>query len=283
MLSEFPRVPVPALLTMLCGSLAASGATAQVPVKVPTDPLPAVSLSLRVEQLYLEGRHRESLTLLERHLEGSPGDYAARVLAARESLILEYGASDPDSAKVWLHRAIAHGEGALALDPTGVDGRYVSLAAKGRLALLEGPRTKARLGVEVERDALSLLESNSLHAGAHNAVGRVYMEIAGLSWLERFMARPWLGGALLSRSTWDAAELHLRRAVELQPERNFNHLDLGDLLLDRGRLEEAKVVLDEALRVPLEIPSHEGFRAEARLLLDEIGRREARASEGPPR
>lgn len=244
---------------VLAGALAAgpaaSGAAAQ-----------AGDVELRADGLYREGKHHESLALLERHLEGVPRDYLALVLAARDELVLGYSATDADSARAWLRRSIAHGSAAQEIDPTDAAGRYVTLAAKGRLALVEGSRARARLGVEVEREALALLAEDSLHAGAHNALGRVYLEVARLSRVERVFARA-IMGSTVGRARWDAAEAHLRRAVALQPERNFHHVDLGALLVARGRRDEARAVLDEALRVPLEIPAQEGFRRDARWLL----------------
>ncbi len=160
--------------------------------------------------------------------------------------------------------------GAQALNPAGENGRYVTLAARGRLALTDRPIEEAHLGREVEREALALLALDSLNAGAHNALGKVYFEIARLSRFQPFIARAWLGGGIMKRASWKAAEYRLRRAVELQPDRNYYHLDLGALVPARGRLNEARSELQEALEVPLETPQQEGFRNEARALLDRI-------------
>jgi len=255
---------------MLGGGALVGRASAQVP-SLPAEPAPGVSLALRVDALFKEGRHRESLDLLRPHLGHAPSDYTAWVLAGRAALVLGYGASEPDSTKAWLHRAMAWGDSARALDPRGEDGRYVTLAATGRLALVEGQLEQARLAKDIEREALELLAIDSLHAGAHNALGRLYFEIARLPRIKRFVARPWLGGDLIGRASWTSAERHLRRAVELQPKRNFHHVDLGRLLLVRGRRDDARRELRKALDVPLETPEQEGFREEARRLLDKLG------------
>lgn len=231
------------------------------------------SLTVRVDSLYKKGKQLESLELLQTHVGHAPGDYGAWVMAARAALALGFADPDPDSAKAWLHRSITYGEGAQALDSAGEQGRYVTLAARGRLALVSGPVESAHLGREVEREALALLAIDSLHAGAHNALGKLYFEVARRSRFERFIARGWLGGDLIHHATWKAAEYHLRRAVELEPTRNFYHLDLGALLLARGRLDEARNELEKTLQVPLETPQQAGFRTEARALLKEIDAR----------
>ena len=263
------------ILVLLAGGFAVTDVSAQAGVVMPNELAPSVSVALRVDELYRKGEYRESLALLEPHLGSSPSDYLAWVMASRDALALGYADPEPDSARAWLRRSITFGEGALALDAQGVDGQYVTLAAKGRLALISGSRDRARLGAEVERESLALLAIDSLYAGAHNAVGRFYFEVAKLSRIERFFARAWVGGEVVSRATWEAAERHLRRAVELQPERNFHHLDLGMLLYERGRIDEARRVLRETLEVPLETPAQEGFRREARQLLQRIDGREA--------
>ena len=252
--------------SMLAFGFAAGAAAAQVPVAPPA----VDSLALRVQTLYKEGKQLESLELLKGRLGHAPNDYLAWVASARAALVLGYADPNPDSAKAWLHRSIAYGEGAQALNPAGENGRYVTLAAKGRLALIESPIEKAHLGREVEREALALLAIDSLNAGAHNALGKVYFEIARLSRFQRFIARAGLGSGIMKRATWKAAEYHLRRAVELQPDRNFYHLDLGALLLARGQVDEARRELEKTLEVPLETPQQEGFRNEARALLDRI-------------
>ena len=250
----------------------AQGSVANVDTEAP--------FALQADRLYQEGRHLESLALLERHLESAPNDYLAQVMAARETLVLGYVAGRSDSAKALLRHSISYGEGAQGVDSAGIDGKYLTMAARGRLALIEGPRTRAGLGAQVEREALALLAVDSLHAGAHNALGRVYLEIAQLSWIERILARALMGGSIVGRASWDSAERHLRRAMELQPERNLYYVDVGSLLVLRGRLDEARTVLEKALLVPLEIPAQEGFREEMRELLRQIEARQARSFEG---
>ncbi|MHB1861436.1 MAG: hypothetical protein ACYCVL_00575 [Gemmatimonadaceae bacterium] len=257
-------------VSALAFGFAAGAAAAQVPVAPPAAPPVVDSLALRVQTLYKEGKQLESLELLKGHLGHAPSDYLAWVASARAALVLGYAEPDPDSAKAWLHRSIAYGEGAQALNPGGEDGRYVTLAAKGRLALIEGPIEEAHLGREVEHEALALLAIDSLNAGAHNALGKVYFEIARLSRFQRFIAHAWLGSGIINRASWKAAEYHLRCAVELQPDRNYYHLDLGALLLARGRIAEARSELQRTLEVPLETPQQQGFRNEARVLLGRI-------------
>lgn len=272
-----------ALTVLIFAWVGPTGAAAQAPLTVPPPPPAARSVTDVADALFQAGRHDEALEVLEEHLRTHDADGVAEKLAAREALVLAIAesASDPDRAKELFRRAIGHGIRATTLDPLDPESRYFTLAAEGRLALLGAPRERARAAVAVDKDARALLAMDSLHAGAHNALGRLYFEIARLSWVERLFARPLLGGDLLSRATWKAGEAHLRRAVELEPRRNLYYVDLGALLVERKRFDEARPVLDSALRVPLEFAGEGVFRDDAKHLLEEIARRTGSPAQPP--
>ncbi len=259
-------------LTVACGAPVGAQTTQAAPV-IAQELRPTGSVFLQVEDLHRAGKYEESLALLEPLLTSPTDGYMAAVHASREALALGYAAQRGDSAKAWLRQAIDYGRLAIAFDSLGVDGRYVTLAAKGRLALISGKTERAHLGAEVERDGLALLAMDSLHAGAHNAVGRFYLEVAKLSWAERLIAKALVGGDVIGRASWEAAESHLQKAAELDPSRNFHLLDLGYLLFSRDRFDEARAVLERSLDVPLNTPAEAGFRAEARAILLEIEKR----------
>lgn len=264
-------MPVAAAVSMLLcsiviGTASAQGSGVRLPTRWANDPL-----VLQVDALYAQGKQRESLEILKGHLGRAPSDYPAWVLAARAALVLGFADKNSGSADAWFNRAITYGDGAQAIDSLGEDGRYATLAARGRLALMGSPIERARLGRQVEREALALLAIDSLHAGAHNALGKVYFAIARLSPIQRFFARAWLGNDPIGRATWKAAEYHLRRTVELQAQWNFYHLDLGEPLLDRNQLHAARCQFRTAESLPLETPQQVGFRKQAQAILDQIG------------
>lgn len=271
-------------------TVGSAGAAAQRPVAVPPPaPLgpigpPSASVTEVDDSLFSAGKHEEALDYLEGYLKAHPTDYVAEKLAAREALVLAIAqsASNADSAKQTFRRAISHGKRATAMDSLDEDSRYYTMAAEGRLGLLGGgPSERAHAAVEVDKAARGLLKLDSLNAGAHNALGRLYFEIASLSWVERLFARPLLGGDLISRSNWESAEKQLRRAVQLDPRRNLYLVDLGALLMKRKHFEEARTVLDSAVDLPLEFAGEELFRDRARHLLDEIARQTGSADPAP--
>lgn len=63
------------------------------------------------------------------------------------------------------------------------------------------------------------------------------------------LAIEWQGTSLLSLKQSDAAALHLRRAIEITPNRAEAHFNLGFLLLSEGKAEEAIPQLERALEL----------------------------------
>jgi tetratricopeptide (TPR) repeat protein len=58
-----------------------------------------------------------------------------------------------------------------------------------------------------------------------------------------------LGAALLKMGQLDAAYLHLRRAIELEPTFVAAYVNMGSLLLQNGQAEESHRFLEQALRI----------------------------------
>jgi len=71
---------------------------------------------------------------------------------------------------------------------------------------------------------------------------------------EAWLAQNNLGGALLAAGDAEAAEAHLRRAIESHPAYGEPRDNLAKLLLDAGRLDEARVQIQQGLVVAPELP-----------------------------
>jgi tetratricopeptide (TPR) repeat protein len=259
--------------------LAASSATpVAAQVAALSDVAPTVAE--QADRVHLAGRPAEALSLLEAHLQDSPDDYRARWMACRAALAVGVLAQKtPDVRDAWIDRAVAHGEAAVLLAPTGVDGRYWRLASKGRKSLHAGARTTARLAQEVWDEAHELLELDSLHAGAHNALGRLNLEVMSLAGWKRAIARVLVGGAL-KRTSWENAESFLTRASELAPDVALYHRDLGALYRRRGEPTRARPPLERAAALPVGEPWEAYFQEEARAMLTNLERYVGDAAEG---
>lgn len=154
----------------------------------------------------------------------------------------------------------------------GTEALYWVAANTGRYALANpSPQERARGGDAAYRLANTILERDPEHAGAHNVIGRSHLEVRSLGFAMRTLARAFMGGEFVSRSNWEAAERHLRRAVELDPGMLYYRLDLGLLHRARGDREGARSELERILALPARHPIDTWLHAEGRR---ELGGRE---------
>ena len=74
----------------------------------------------------------------------------------------------------------------------------------------------------------------------------------------------------LTTASWENAETHLRRAVELDPDAIVHHLELGRMYLWTDRPVEARTSLLKSRRLPVLGPEDVIFKREAGELLQEL-------------
>ncbi|MDH5590888.1 MAG: hypothetical protein OEZ65_08530 [Gemmatimonadota bacterium] len=262
------------LAALVVAALAHGGlptrSSAQIAPAVISMPEVSGSVAVRADALFHAGDVEGSLVLLRRHLVRSPGDYPTQWMAARSAVALGMIATEEDEQNSRYREAIGYGEVAVGMEPHGLSGLYWLVAAKGRLALQQGPRATARLAQEVYDGAHLILALDSLHAGAYDVLGKLNYEVMNLSGWKRALARAILGNEALRDSSWEKGEAYLLRAVELAPEVVLYHLDLGRLYWRTDRPAEARARLEQALALPSSHPADDTFKDEARALLDRL-------------
>lgn len=255
---------------LLAAQVAAGVDTSNLPVAQSRAPADAA------DALYLDGRVRESLDLLETHLSAPGADPRAHWLAARAAVTLGITASDEEEEERWLERGIGHAERAVRADSASVDARFWLVASRGWLAMVVGnPRRIAGLADYVFREARALEREVPDHAGVQHALGKLHFEAMTLSGFERFLGRWLLGIDVLKVSTWDLSVRHLERAVELDPASVLYHYDLA-LTYDRsGDPERAVAELRTALELPSVRPPDDEFKRRASAYLRRLTRADA--------
>jgi len=236
-------------------------------------PLDPQSLAA-ADSLFQGGDAVGALRRVEAILEQDAGNYEALWRAASYSLALGVGAEDTPNGRpptAWYRMAGGFAARAREVDPERVEARYWEVATLGRQALSAGPAEASSLADRIRSGALEILERDSDHSGAHNALGRLYLEIMSLSGMSRRVGRALTGATVLKEATWSLAEEHLRRAVELDPGMALYRLDFARMLVRRGERIRAREELQRIVREAEGQPQNRVFALEARRLLREVG------------
>jgi regulator of microtubule dynamics protein 3 len=140
---------------------------------------------------------------------------------------------------------------AVNADSLGPDGHFALAAAVGRVALGLGRKDRIRRAKVIRAEALRTIELNPHHDGAYHVLGRWNAEIMRLSGFSRFFAKTFLGGGIFGQASWSRAVANMEKAVELDPDRIYHHLELARIYVDRKRVKEARSQLRAVDSLPV--------------------------------
>ena len=147
--------------------------------------------------------------------------------AARAAIALGMiGERGPERLALY-DRALIHARRATELAPTDNDARYWRAAAAGRRANKREAVKSARLAMEAYEQVTAILAVDSLHAGAHHALGMLHFQVRRTPRLVRFLAGRVLRIDIANQASDVEAERHLRRAVELDSGMVLYQADLA--------------------------------------------------------
>jgi len=221
-------------------------------------------------ELYWDHQVMESLQLFKDVIDDAPETYEPLWAAARSAIALGLLSRGREIQNQWYQTGESYARRATEVEPEGLLGLYWLLSAKGLRAAQTGGQEASALGGEVYDLAHEVLEMDSLHAGAHHALGFLNYRVQRLSAIERFVARNFMGADVMNNTTWKDAERYLTRAVELSPDYILFHLDLGRMYLARDRKDEARVQFQRALELPAIEPPDIRFQMIAQRRLEGI-------------
>jgi tetratricopeptide (TPR) repeat protein len=160
-----------------------------------------------------------------------------------------------DERRAALDRGVKTGEQAIAIDPSKPEGHFWLAANMGTLAesygLSQGIKYRGRIRDELET-VLKMGEAWQ-QGSADRALGWWYHRVPGL-----------FGGSEAK------AETYLRKALEYNPQSTATLYFLSEVLIERGKKDEARKTLQQVLDAPLDpdwTPEDKDFKkkAEARL------------------
>jgi tetratricopeptide (TPR) repeat protein len=259
-------------------ALVVAGQATPVRGQSATEPPPAVIVSVEVrdgvtrgEALHAEHRPREALESFLGALVSDSTRFDALWRAARETVSLGMLAGERAEAKRWFSTGEEYARRAIRSDPESALGHQWLAITMGRRALLENPGERVGLAESIRASAQKAIALDPTAAGAHNALGQWHAELEGLGGLARFIAERFLGAETFAEASWDEAERHLARAVELEPEALIHRVALAKVYLATDRPRLARAQLERAIGLPLAEPTDRLTRTEAEDLLRELG------------
>ncbi len=183
-----------------------------------------------------------------------PSDFEAAWKLARADYWLG-GHAPTSQRRAFLTRGIEAGRQAIAADPNRPEGHFWTAANMGALAEASGIRDglKYRRPIKDELEWVLRVAPEFLQGSADRALGRWYFKV------------PALFGGSKAR-----AEAHLRASLKYNPHSTASHFFLAELLLDQGRVADARAELQQVLDAPLDpewTPEDREFKVKAQALL----------------
>ncbi len=225
---------------------------------------------LKADSLHQAGELISALEFFQDALATHADDVELLWRTAREAVAVGVMAETIDEGKIYFDLAIEYAETALELDASSFVAEYWLVAAQGLRARHAEALIAARLGTAVYERSRSLLERDSLHAGANHALGALNLEVMRLSRIKRFIAVTILGNRAFRDTSWENAETHLVRSVQIDSTFAIARLDLGRAFFYQGELEAARAEFENLLQQPLFDPTDVAFHDEARNYLQRI-------------
>ena len=222
------------------------------------------SCAARADSVFFHGDAVGSLEIARSGLAQDSTDVGLLSRAARSEIAL--GILDTSRAGSDAHyvRAIVVARRAVAYAPGEADTHYWLAAALGRRALKAGFRVALPLASETYHEASRALALDSLHAGAHDVMGKLHSEVRKLPWMVRRLIAILTSLDVARIATWESAEAHLKRAIALDPTLMIARVDLSQLYLRTGRRAEAVALVEELERMPRRTPVDGFLQVEAR-------------------
>jgi len=161
-------------------------------------------------------------------------------------------------------------ERAIRADSLGADGHYSLAMVLGRLSRTKGSKERVRYAKQIYDEANRAVALNPNHDGAHHVLGAWNAEVKRLSGFQRFFAKALFGGGFMSVATWDAAVMHLERAVALNPQHIYHRLELAEVYADIGQYSKAREQLAIIPTLPIRDVLDAQYKEDAAALLVDI-------------
>jgi len=149
--------------------------------------------------------------------------------------------------------AAAYAERCIRADSMIAQGHTWRAAALGNIAMFEGSKAKVRLCNEIKHELDCAIALDSLDDVAYSILGSFYLALGKVGWFERQIATVFLGS--LPGGGFEEAEAALRRAIAIAPGIVRHRFELGLVLQEEGKRQEAIEAFRSASELPTTVAS----------------------------
>jgi tetratricopeptide (TPR) repeat protein len=228
--------------------------------------LPDGTATIRGDEHFSRMEYQHAICSYDEALTGTDSTLVFSRLA-HATLCL--GDISPDSEKDSLYRAAErYSRRSIGADSLNGQGHLWLAAAIGSLAMKEGAVAKVHSCREIKEHLDIALRLDPDDDVALSIQGTFYCTLGNVSWIERQLARIFLGG--LPPGGYEDAERVLLRAISISPDRIRHHAELGQLYMLTKRNTEALKEFRTVLDLPITLASDRTRKTEATHFIEEL-------------
>jgi len=165
--------------------------------------------------------------------------------------------------------AVRFARWAVRVNPDDSYAHLYDAIAVGKLALLEGGKTKIRLSKEVRSETLKAIKLDPQNDSAYHVLARWHREVANLSGLLKAFAKILYGGVPAGASN-DSSVYYFKKAISINPGHINHHLELGRTYIMMKQWRSAEKELEQAISLPVAEVNDPDYKREAEKLLAKV-------------
>jgi tetratricopeptide (TPR) repeat protein len=161
-------------------------------------------------------------------------------------------------------------ERAVSADPKGSWGHSMLAQAIGRLSRTRSGKERVRFAMTIYNEAMTAVDLDSTNDPAYHVLGAWHAEIKRLGTLQRFFAKSLFGADFMNKANWDDARKYMLRAVALNPQNIYHHLELAQIYVDLKKYDKAREQLTLIHDLPIRDVLDQKYKHDAEALLNDI-------------
>ena len=193
---------------------------------------------------FAEGRYPAAIAAYDSTLRAT-ADSAKIFWRYARVHICQGDVAEKDQREGLYRLAVEEARISVRLDSSQGEGHTWLGASLGSIAMYEGSKSKVQLCTEIKDQLEKAIAINPRDDVAYSILGTFYMTLGNVSWLERQLARMFLGR--LPDGGYDEAEAALLKAIALAPDVIRHHSELATLYRLRERTAEARVEYEKTV------------------------------------